>query len=166
MATITLKGNEIHTNGDLPAEGGQAPDFRLTNADLKDVSLSDFAGKKKVLNIFPSIDTPVCATSTRQFNERGGGRGDAVMLMISADLPFAFKRFCEAEGIGNVETLSTFRDEGFAQDYGVKITDGPMAGLCARAVVVLDENDKIVHSQLVPEIGEEPDYDAALKALD
>ncbi len=166
MATITLKGNEIHTSGDLPAEGDRAPDFKLTKADLSDASLSDFSGKKKVLNIFPSIDTPVCAKSTRQFNERGSGRGDAVMLMVSADLPFAFKRFCEAEGLDNVETLSTFRNDDFAKDYGVKITDGPMAGLCARAVVVLDENDKVVHSQLVPEIGEEPDYDAALKALD
>lgn len=166
MATVTLKGNEIHTSGNLPGEGSQAPDFKLTKEDLSDVSLSDFAGKKKVLNIFPSIDTPVCANSTRQFNEQGGGRGDAVMLMISADLPFAFKRFCEAEGLGNVVTLSTFRHGDFADDYGVKITDGPLAGVCARAVVVLDENDKVVHTQLVPEIGEEPDYAAALKALD
>lgn len=166
MATVTLQGNEIHTSGDLPAKGGKAPDFKLTKGDLKEVSLADFQGKKKVLNIFPSIDTPVCANSTRKFNEQGGGRGDAVMLMVSADLPFAFKRFCEAEGLDNVETLSTFRDGGFAKDYGVMITDGPLKGLCARAVVVLDENDQVVHTQLVPEIGEEPDYEAALAALD
>lgn len=166
MATVTLQGNEIHTSGELPQEGSQAPDFELTKADLNDVSLSDFEGKKKVLNIFPSIDTPVCANSTKAFNEKGGGRGDAVMLMVSADLPFAAKRFCEAESLDNVVTLSTFRDGDFADKYGVRITDGPLKDLCARAVVVLDENDQVVHTQLVPEIGEEPDYDAALKALD
>lgn len=166
MATVTLQGNEIHTSGDLPEVGGEAPDFMLTGADLKDVSLKDFAGKKKVLNIFPSIDTPTCAQSTRTFNEKGGGRGDAVMLMVSADLPFAAKRFCEVEGLDNVSTLSNFRNAQFADDYGVRLTDGPLKGLCARAVVVLDENDRVVHAQLVTEIADEPDYEVALKALD
>ena len=166
MATVTLRGNELHTSGDLPGEGSKAPDFKLTSAGLEDVSLKDFAGKKKVLNIFPSIDTPTCAASTRAFNEKGGGRDDAVMLMVSADLPFAAKRFCEAEGLNNVHTLSTFRHPSFMDDYGVRLTGGPLAGLCARAVVVLDENDKVVHTQLVPEIGDEPDYDSALRALD
>lgn len=166
MATVTLQGNEIHTVGELPSEGSKAPDFKLTGADLKEKSLEDFSGKKKVLNIFPSIDTPTCAQSTRAFNEKGGGRGDAVMLMISADLPFAAKRFCEAEGLANVETLSTFRNPGFMDEYGVRIADGPLAGLCARAVVVLDENDNVVHTELVSEIADEPDYEAALAALD
>lgn len=166
MATVTLKGNEIHTVGELPAVGDKAPDFRLTNADLADVSLDDFAGRRKVLNIFPSVDTPVCAESTRKFNEYAGRYGDTVMLMISADLPFAHKRFCSAEGLDNVVTLSTVRNQDFARDYGVLIIDGPMEGLCARAVVVLDENDKVVHAELVPEIGEQPNYQAALQALD
>lgn len=166
MATITLQGNEFHTSGDLPATGGQAPDFKLAGGDLKDVSLADFAGKKKVLNIFPSIDTPTCAMSTRRFNEKGEGRDDAVFLMVSADLPFAASRFCTTEGLQRVKTLSTFRNQDFAEDYGVRITDGPMAGLCARAVVVLDADNQVVHAELVQEIADEPDYDAALKALD
>lgn len=165
MATITLQGNEIHTVGDLPASGSQAPDFRLTSQDLSDKQLSDFAGKKKVLNIFPSMDTPVCATSTRKFNQHAEKHSDTVMLMISADLPFAMGRFCSAEGLENVVSLSMMRDRRFGEDYGVLIEDGPMAGITARAVVVLDENDKVLHSELVPEIAEEPDYEAALKAL-
>jgi thiol peroxidase len=165
MATITLQGNEIHTTGDLPAPGTQAPAFRLTSQDLADKQLSDFAGKKKVLNIFPSMDTPVCATSTRKFNQHAEKHPDTVMLMVSADLPFAMGRFCSAEGLENVVSLSMMRDKQFGEDYGVLIQDGPMAGITARAVVVLDENDKVMHSELVPEIAEEPDYEAALKAL-
>jgi len=165
MATITLKGNEIHTNGDMPAVGDKAPDFRLTAKDLSDKSLSDFAGKKKLFNIFPSMDTPVCANSTRKFNQYASKHDDTVMLMISADLPFAMERFCSDESLDNVVNLSLMRSRDFARDYGVLIEDGPMAGITARAVVVLDENDKVVYRELVPEIAEEPDYEAAIKAL-
>jgi thiol peroxidase len=163
MATVTLKGNPVETIGDLPAVGSRAPVFELTNADLQDVGLEAFQGKKKVLNIVPSLDTDVCATSTRVFNERAAGK--AAVLVISADLPFAQKRFCETEGIDGVVTLSLIRGKNFAKDYGVLITDGPLAGLCARAVVVLDENDTVVYTELVPEITREPDYDKALAAL-
>jgi thiol peroxidase len=165
MANITLRGTPIHTNGDLPAVGAKAPDFKLTAGDLKDVSLADYKGKKKVLNIVPSLDTPTCATSTRKFNERAGKLPDTVVLIVSADLPFAAKRFCTVEGLQNVVPLSLMRDKKFAQDYGVLIQDGAMAGLTARAVVVLDQNDKVVYRQLVPEIAQEPDYDSALKTL-
>ena len=165
MATVTLKGNPIHTNGELPKVGAKAPDFRLTANDLKDLSLADFAGKRKVLNIVPSLDTDVCATSTRKFNEKAGQLPDTVVLIVSADLPFASKRFCAAEGLKNVVPLSLLRDKKFAQDYGVLLTDGPLAGLCARSVVVLDASDKVTYTQLVPEIVQEPDYDAALAAL-
>ncbi len=165
MANITLKGNPIHTSGELPALGARAPDFQLVGGDLKDVSLAAFAGKKKVLNIVPSLDTPVCQTSTRRFNERAGGLAGTVVLVVSADLPFAAKRFCTTEGLANVVPLSLMRSREFAKDYGVLILDGPLAGLTARAVVVLDEADRVVHRQLVPEIGQEPDYDAALKAI-
>lgn len=165
MATITLKGNEIHTNGDMPAVGDKAPDFRLTAKDLSDKSLSDFAGKKKLFNIFPSMDTPVCANSTRKFNQYASKHDDTVMLMISADLPFAMERFCSDESLDNVVNLSLMRSRDFARDYGVLIEDGPMAGITARAVVVLDENDKVVYRELVPEIAEEPDYETAIKAL-
>ncbi len=165
MATVTLKGNPIRTNGELPAVGSRAPDFRLVGKDLADLSLSAWAGKKKVLNIVPSLDTPVCATSARKFNERAAGRGDAVVLVVSADLPFAAGRFCAAEGLENVVPLSMMRSKDFARDYGVLVTDGPLAGLAARAVVVLDASDRVVHRQLVPEITQEPDYDAALAAL-
>lgn len=164
MATITLKGNPIETSGELPAEGQKAPDFELVRQDLSTASLKDYAGKKKVLNIFPSVDTGVCAASVRKFNEKAAGREGVVVLNISADLPFAAKRFCGAEGIEGCETLSTFRSN-FADTYGARIASGPMAGLCARAVLVLDENDKVIHRQLVPEIVQEPDYDAALAAL-
>jgi len=165
MAEITLQGNPCHTNGDLPKVGGKAPDFNLVDKDLKDTSLATFPGKKKLLNIVPSLDTPVCATSTRKFNESMAGRADAVALVISADLPFASGRFCGMEGIENVLPLSMMRSRKFAKDYGVLIEDGPLAGITARAVVVTDAEDKIVYTQLVPEIGQEPDYDAALKAL-
>ncbi|HZZ84740.1 MAG TPA: thiol peroxidase [Anaeromyxobacteraceae bacterium] len=165
MATVTLKGNPIHTNGELPAVGAAAPDFVLTAGDLKDLSLKDFAGKRKVLNIVPSLDTAVCATSTRRFNEKAGALGGAVVLVVSADLPFASKRFCTTEGLANVVPLSMLRSKHFAKDYGVLLEDGPLAGLAARAVVVLDEQDKVIYRQLVPEIGQEPDYDAALKAV-
>ena len=164
MATVTLKGNPIHTNGDLPAAGAPAPDFKLTGTDLKDVSLADYKGKKKILNIVPSLDTPTCATSTRKFNESGGKLANTVVLVISADLPFAMKRFCTTEGLSNVVSLSMIRGKGFAKTYGVLIEDGPLAGLSARAVVVVDENDKVVYRELVPEIGQEPNYDAALAA--
>jgi thiol peroxidase len=165
MAQVTLKGNPIHTNGDLPAVGAKAPDFRLTGGDLKDVTLADYRGKKKVLNIVPSLDTSVCATSTRKFNERAGKLADTVVLVVSADLPFASKRFCTTEGLQNVVPLSLMRDKNFATDYGILIQDGPLQGICGRAVVVLDANDKVVYRQLVPEIGQEPDYEAALKAI-
>jgi thiol peroxidase len=164
MATVTLKGNPIHTNGDLPAAGAPAPDFKLTGTDLKDVSLADYKGKKKILNIVPSLDTPTCATSTRKFNESGGKLPNTVVLVISADLPFAMKRFCTTEGLSNVVSLSMIRGKGFAKTYGVLIEDGPLAGLSAGAVVVVDENDKVVYRELVPEIGQEPNYDAALAA--
>jgi len=165
MAQVTLKGNPIHTNGDLPKVGTKAPDFKLTANDLKDLSLRDFAGKRKVLNIVPSLDTDVCATSTRKFNERAGQLPDTAVLIVSADLPFASKRFCVAEGLKNVTPLSLMRDKRFAQDYGVLLTDGPLAGLCSRSVVVLDKDDRVVYTQLVPEIGQEPDYEKALAAL-
>ncbi len=165
MANITLKGNPFRTNGELPAVGSTAPDFHLVDKALQDVWLKDYAGRKKLLNIVPSLDTDVCATSTRKFNEHLAGRDDAVALVISADLPFAQDRFCGAEGIENVVTLSMMRSRNFAKDYGVLIEDGPLAGLTARAVVVLDENNQVVYTQLVPEIVQEPDYDAALAAL-
>ena len=165
MATITLKGQEIHTSGELPPVGSQAPDFVLVDKDLNDRTLADFRGKRKLLNIVPSLDTPVCATSTKKFNDYAKGRDDVVMLVISADLPFAQARFCGAEGVDKVVPLSMMRSRKFAKDYGVLITDGPLAGITARAVVVLDENDRVVHTELVPEIAQEPDYDRALAAL-
>jgi thiol peroxidase len=165
MATVTLAGNPIHLAGQFPKAGDSAPAFSLVGADLKDTSLKDFAGKRKVLNIVPSLDTPVCATSTRKFNEQAGSLPNTVVLVISADLPFAMKRFCETEGLKNVVSLSTLRGRDFMQNYGVAIEDGPLAGLTARAVVVLDENDKVAYTELVPEIKQEPDYAAALAAL-
>lgn len=165
MATVTLQGNAFQTNGDLPAVGSDAPGFRLVASDLKDMTPHDFAGKKKVLNIFPSVDTPTCATSVRKFNEKAGNLGNAVVLCISADLPFAQSRFCGAESLKNVMTLSLMRGAQFARDYGVLIENGPLAGLTARAVVVLDENNKVLHGELVQELANEPDYEAALKVL-
>ena len=165
MATVTLHGDECNTNGELPAVGSTAPDFYLVDGKLNDVHLADYSGKKKLLNIVPSLDTPTCATSTRKFNEKMAGRDDVVVLVVSADLPFAQGRFCEAEGIKNVTTLSMMRTRRFARDYGVLIADGPLAGVTARAIVVVDENDKVVYTELVPEIGDEPNYEAAITAL-
>jgi thiol peroxidase len=164
MANITLGGNPIHTSGNLPAVGAKAPDFKLTAGDLKDLGLADFKGKKKVLNIVPSLDTPTCATSTRKFNADAGKLPGVVVLVISADLPFAAKRFCTTEGLANVTPLSTFRSS-FAKDYGIALVDGPLAGVTGRAVMVLDENDKVVYEELVPEIKQEPNYEKALAAL-
>ena len=165
MADITLEGKPFRTNGDLPAVGSKAPDFKLVNKDLADVSLADFAGKRKLISIVPSLDTGVCATSTKVFNERLAGRSDVVVLIVSADLPFAQGRFCGAEGIDNVVTLSMMRSRNFAKDYGMLIEDGPLAGITGRAVLVISEVDEIIHAQLVSEIGHEPDYDAAIGAL-
>lgn len=162
---VTLAGNPINVEGTFPKAGEKAPDFRLVDKDLKDVSLKDFAGKRKVLNIVPSLDTPVCAQSTRVFNKRASESSNTVVLVIAADLPFAMSRFCGAEGLNNVITLSTMRGAEFKRNYGVDITSGPIAGVTARAVVVLDENDRVLHAELVPEIKQEPNYDAALAAL-
>ncbi|HSN90476.1 MAG TPA: thiol peroxidase [Anaeromyxobacteraceae bacterium] len=164
MAQVTHKGNPIHTNGELPKVGSKAPDFKLTTGDLKDVSLADYKGKRKILNIVPSLDTPTCATSTRKFNERAGSLANTVVLVVSADLPFAAKRFCTTEGLNNVVPLTLMRGKGFAKDYGVLIQDGLLAGITARAVVVIDEKDVVTYTQLVPEIGQEPDYESALAA--
>jgi thiol peroxidase len=165
MAQITLAGNPIHTNGDLPKVGSAAPDFMLQDTDLNDLSLASFKGKKKLLNIVPSLDTPTCALSTKKFNEQAAKHPNTVMLIVSADLPFAMKRFCSTENTDKVKSLSMMRDRHFAKDYGVLITDGPLAGITARAIVVIDENDKVVHTELVPEIKQEPNYDKALVAL-
>ena len=164
MATVTLKGNPIEVAGTFPRPGQQAPGFKLVGKDLKDVSLADYAGRRKVLNIVPSLDTSVCATSTRKFNEKAGALRNTVVLVVSSDLPFASKRFCTTEGLKNVVPLSLMRSRDFAKHYGVLITDGPLQGITARAVVVVDENDKVKYTQLVPEIGQEPDYDKALAA--
>lgn len=165
MSSVTLAGNPIDVSGRFPAPGDAAPAFSLTGADLAEATLATYAGKRKVLNIVPSLDTPTCATSTRKFNATANDLPNTVVLVISADLPFAAKRFCETEGLANVKTLSNFRSPGFAQAYGVAITSGPLSGLTARAVVVLDEQDKVIHSELVPEIKQEPNYEAALAAL-
>src|SRR5215212_5326922 len=163
MAQITLRGNPINTVGELPAVGSQAPDFSLTSSDLGAVKSEQFGGKPLLLNIFPSVDTAVCATSVRTFNERAAGSGVSV-LCVSKDLPFAQKRFCGAEGIENVETASTFRSD-FGQSFGVQLAEGPMAGLMARAVVVLAAAGKVTYTELVPEIAQEPNYDAAIAAI-
>jgi len=165
MAKVTLGGNPITVAGNFPKKGDAAAEFNLTGKDLKDVGLKDFAGKRKVLNIVPSLDTPVCAKSTRVFNEKAGSMPDTVVLVISADLPFAAGRFCTAEGIDNVVTLSTVRGGDFKTKYGVDITSGPLQGVTARAVIVLDGNNKVLHSELVPEIKQEPNYEAALAVL-
>ena len=165
MATVTHKGNPIDVAGSFPQKGQKAPGFRLVAKDLKDVSLAEYAGKRKILNIVPSLDTQVCATSTRKFNEKAGSLPNTVVLVISADLPFASSRFCAAEGLNNVVTLSTMRGREFMKAYGVEITSGALAGVTARAVVVLDEKDTVLHAELVPEIAQEPNYDAALAAL-
>jgi thioredoxin-dependent peroxiredoxin len=165
MAQTKLGENIVTTVGNLPAPGTQAPDFTLVGNDLKEVKLASYAGKNIVLNIFPSIDTGVCATSVREFNKRASSLNDTVVLCISKDLPFAFKRFCGAEGINNVVTLSDFRNKGFSRDYGVEMVDGGMAGLDARAIVVIDNEGKIKYNELVETIGQEPNYDAALQVL-
>ena len=165
MSTVTMGGNPVNVAGNFPQKGQAAPDFKLVGKDLKDVSLADFAGKRKVLNIVPSLDTAVCATSARKFNEKAAGLANTVVATISADLPFAMGRFCTAEGIQNVVPLSVMRGREFLNNYGVELTSGPLAGVAARAVVVLDENNKVLHSELVSEIRNEPNYDAALAAL-
>ncbi len=165
MTTVTLKGNPVTVAGTLPAVGSAAPAFRLVGGDLADVTLDGFAGKRKVLNIFPSVDTPTCATSVRHFNASASKLSDTVVLCISADLPFAQKRFCGAEGLNNVVNLSLMRGSDFAQNYGVALTSGPLAGLTARAVVVLDADNRVLHSELVSEIAAEPNYEKAIAAL-
>ena len=165
MAKITLQGNEIHTNGSLPEIGSIAPDFILVNKDLENVSLSAFPGKKKILSIVPSLDTPVCAISTKKFNASAKEYEDTVFLIISADLPFAMSRFCDTEGLEDVTILSVMRSQDFSRDYGVLIEDGPLMGITARAVVVLDQNNSVIHTELVDEIAQEPDYRAGLQAL-
>lgn len=169
MATIALQGNKLETSGSLPEKGTQAPNFKLVKGDLSEVSLADYKGKKVVLNIFPSIDTGVCAASVRRFNQDATSLANVKVLGISADLPFALSRFCAAEGLNNVETLSayldSFRAPSFGKDYGVLMTTGPLQGLLSRAVVVLDENGKVLYTEQVPEITQEPNYEAALAAL-
>ena len=163
MATITLQGNPIETVGELPAVGSNAPAFTLTKTDLSEVGLQDFAGKTVILNIYPSVDTGICAASTRKFNEVASSNANVVVLCISADLPFAHSRFCGAEGLENVVSLSTFRNADFGSNYGVTITTGPLAGLMSRAVVIVKDG-KVTYTEQVPEIAQEPDYDAALAA--
>lgn len=165
MSNVTFHGQSVSVNGQFPAVGSAAPGFALVAGDLSDATLSKFSGRRKVLNIFPSIDTPTCAASVRHFNASASKLDNAVVLCISADLPFAQARFCGAEGLDNVVNLSLMRGRQFLNDYGVAIAEGPLAGLAARAVVVLDEHDKVIHAELVSEIGNEPNYDAALKAL-
>lgn len=165
MASITLKGNPINTSGDLPTVGSAAPDFVLTKSDLSDVSLKDFAGKKIILNIFPSIDTGVCATSVKKFNSEVSKLDNTVVLCASCDLPFAHSRFCGAEGLEDVISVSELRNKDFGKDYGMRIVDGPLAGVTGRAIVVIDENGKVTYTELVPEITQEPNYDAAIAAL-
>ncbi|MBR8534999.1 thiol peroxidase [Carboxylicivirga sediminis] len=165
MAKITFKGSPVSTAGDLPRVGAEAPDFSLVKTDLGEVSLSDYKGKKVVLNIFPSVDTGVCAASVRRFNAEASKQDNTVVLCVSRDLPFAHARFCGAEGLDDVVSLSEYKDEVFSQNYGVKMVDGPLAGLLSRAVVVVDENGKVTHSEQVDDIVNEPDYEAALKAL-
>jgi thiol peroxidase len=164
MAEITLGGNPVHTSGELPAVGSSAPSFTLTGNNLGEVTAADFAGKNVVLNIFPSIDTPTCATSVRTFNERAASLDNTAVVCVSADLPFAQTRFCGAEGIANVSTASSFRSS-FGQDFGVTLTDGPLAGVLSRAVVVIDADGIVKHTEMVAEIAQEPNYDAALNAL-
>ncbi len=163
--TVTLGGNPVQVAGQLPAAGSAAPAFTLTGKDLADISLASLGGARKVLNIFPSIDTPTCATSVRRFNQAAGTLANTVVLCISADLPFAQARFCGAEGLEAVKTASTFRNAEFLRDYGVAVDNGPLRGLCARAVVVLDGDNRVLHSELVAEIKNEPNYEAALAAL-
>lgn len=164
MATITFQGKPLNTSADLPAVGTTAPDFSLVSGQLKDLSLADFSGKRKVLSIVPSLDTPTCAASTRIFNQKADSLENTVVLVVSADLPFAQGRFCEAEGLKDVIPLSTFRSN-FSEEYGVKIIDTILAGLTARAIVIIDEQDKVIYTELVSEVADEPDYESALAAL-
>jgi thioredoxin-dependent peroxiredoxin len=164
MATVTLKGKPIETIGTLPTVGSKAPDFKLVAEDLSDVTLSSFAGKRKILNIVPSLDTSVCATSARKFNERAKEIPNCAVAIVSADLPFASERFRTNEKLQDIVTLSMMRSKDFAKDYGVLMMTGPLAGLCARAVVVLDEGDKVIYTELVPELAREPDYEKVLAA--
>ena len=165
MAVLTLQGNEINTNGELPKVGSNAPDFMLVNSEMEDVSLTNYRGKKKLLSIVPSLDTPVCATSTKKFDKLAKEKLDTAFITISADLPFATSRFCKTESVSNVITLSMMRSRNFAKDYGVLITDGPLAGITARAIIVLNETNEVIYSEFVSEIANEPDYDAALALL-
>lgn len=165
METVYFKGNACHTGGNMPSVGDKAPEFSVVGPELKELHISDFPGKKIVLNIFPSLDTPVCATSVRKFNEKAAEKKDAIMLCVSMDLPFAAQRFCTVENIKNVIPASAFRSPEFAKEYGVELVDGPLKGLLARAVVIIDENGKVIYRQLVDEITNEPDYEAALKML-
>ena len=165
MSTIKFHGNPVNTIGNLPAKGTKAPDFKLVKSDLSELNLSDLKGKKVVLNIFPSLDTGVCAASVRHFNKAAGELDNTVVVCVSKDLPFAHGRFCTAEGLNNVVTASDFREGNFGRDYGVNMTDGALAGLHSRAVVILDENGVVTYTEQVPEIVQEPDYEAALKAI-
>lgn len=164
MATITLKGNPIHTSGELPKAGSSLQGWKLTKTDLSEVTQENYAGKRKILNIFPSVDTATCAMSVRKFNEKAASLKNTVVLCISADLPFAQKRFCGAEGIQNVETLSTFRSP-FAREFGIEIIDGPLSGLCSRSIIVVNENDKVIYTEQVAETTNEPNYEKALASL-
>ncbi|MGR9045090.1 MAG: thiol peroxidase [Gammaproteobacteria bacterium] len=164
MATIKFQGKPIHTCSELPAIGSHAPDFSLVNGKLAEVTLGTYSGKKKLLNIVPSLDTPTCAASARKFNQKASSLDNAVVLVVSADLPFAQARFCQIEGIKNIVPLSTFRSS-FAQDYGVELTDSVLAGLTARAIVLIDERDRVIYTELVEELADEPDYESALEAL-
>lgn len=165
MAKITLRGNPVNTSGSLPEKGSRAPAFSLVKSDLSILTLDELAGKKVILNISPSLDTGICATAVRKFNVLAAGSENTVVLAITKDLPFAHGRFCSTEGINNVITLSGFRDTAFGKAYGVDILDGPMAGLYARSIVVIDEMGKVTYTEQVPEIAQEPDYDSALAAL-
>ena len=165
MAKITLKGNEVNTNSDIVTKGSIAPDFILVDSDLQDVNLSSFDGKNKILSIVPSLDTPVCQKSTLVFNEKVAGLDDTVMLIVSSDLPFAMKRFCTSESLANVMPVSMMRSRNFAKDYGVLLVDGPLSGITTRAIVTISKDNKVLHSELVTEIADEPNYQAALDSL-
>tara|TARA_B100001029_G_C14893225_1_gene356628 strand:+ start:51 stop:551 length:501 start_codon:yes stop_codon:yes gene_type:complete len=165
MAQITLQGNVVNTNGDIPNNGTSAPDFVLVDSELNDINLSNYSGKNKVLTIIPSLDTPVCQKSTKIFNEKVASIPDTVLLAVSADLPFAMKRFCVQESLNSVKPLSMMRSRNFAKDYGVLLTDGPLSGITARAVIVIDKKDKIIYSELVQEIANEPNYENVIKSL-
>lgn len=165
MAKITLKGNEVNTNSDIVSQGSDAPDFILVNSDLQDVNLSSFDGKNKILSIVPSLDTPVCQKSTLVFNEKVAGLEDTVMLIVSSDLPFAMKRFCTNESLDNVMPVSMMRSRNFAKDYGVLLVDGPLSGITTRAIVTISKDNKVIHSELVTEIADEPNYQAALDSI-